>query len=117
VNIIQILSRKDLLEKHSYSHIGHQKEFKDDMSSNAIEEEPSHLEANPIFSSSIPTLDVLSKPISQPILDLDDLSYSLPPKSYDDPRHSLRQPKYRNHEDHKDDQEEPRTYEEHICRC
>ena len=74
----------------------------DGMSSNAIEGEPSHLEATPIFSPSIPTLDVLF----EPILDPDDPSYALSPKSHDDPRNPLRQPKYRNHEDHKDDQEE-----------
>jgi hypothetical protein len=37
------------------------------MSSDAIEGEPIHLEANPIFSTSMPTSDVLSEPISQPI--------------------------------------------------
>ena len=42
----------------------------------------------------------------EPILDRDDPSYALSPKSHDDPRNPLRQPKYRNHEDHKDDQEE-----------
>ena len=74
------------------------------MSSDAIEGEPSHLEANPILSPSIPTLDVLFAPI----LDPDDLSYALSPKSHDDPRNPLRQPKYRNHEGCKDDQEEQR---------
>ena len=88
--------------------MGHWEEFKDGMSSDAIEGEPNHLEANPIFSPSIPTLDVLFEPISQPILDPDDPSYVLSPKSHDDPRNLLRQPKYRNHEDRKDDQEEQR---------
>jgi hypothetical protein len=69
------------------------------MSSNAIEGEPSHLEANPIFSPSMPTLDVLSEPISQPILDPNDVSYALPPKSHDDLRNSLRQPKHMSHVD------------------
>ena len=41
--------KKGSLRKHPYSHIGHQKEFKDGMSSDAIEEEPSHVEDNPIF--------------------------------------------------------------------
>ena len=45
------------------------------MSSDAVEGEPSHLEATPILSPSMPTLDVLFEPISQPILDPDDLSY------------------------------------------
>jgi hypothetical protein len=65
----------------------------------------SHL-ANHIFSPSMTTLDVLSEPISQPILDPDDPSYTLYPKSHDDPRNPLRQPKHRSHKDHKDDQEE-----------
>jgi hypothetical protein len=80
------------------------------MSSDAIEGEPSHLEANPIFSSSMPTLDVLFEPISQPILDPDDLSYALPPKSHDIPRNPLRHRKHRSHEDHKDDQEEQQQW-------
>jgi hypothetical protein len=56
--------KKGSLRKRPYSHIGHLEEFKDGMSGDAIEREPSHLEANPIFSSSMPTLKVLSKPIS-----------------------------------------------------
>jgi hypothetical protein len=56
--------KKRPLRKHPYSHIGHWEEFKDDMSSDAIEGEPSHLEATPILSPSMPTLDILSKPIS-----------------------------------------------------
>jgi hypothetical protein len=106
VNIIPILSKRDLLEKHPYSHIGHREEFKDGMSSDAIEGEPNYLEANPIFSPTMPALDILSEPISQSILDPYDLPHDLSPKSYDDPRNSLRQPKHRSHEDHKDDQEE-----------
>ena len=47
------------------------------MSSEPIEGEPSHLEATPILSLSMPTLDVLSEPIFQPILDPDDPSYAL----------------------------------------
>jgi hypothetical protein len=73
------------------------------MSSDATEGKPSYLEAIPILSSSMPTLDVLSEPISQPILDPDDPSYDLSPKSHDDPRNPLRLPKHRSHEDHKDD--------------
>jgi hypothetical protein len=61
--------KKRSLRKHPYSYVGHWKEFKDGISSDAIEGEPSHLEANPIFSPSMPILDVLSGPISQPILD------------------------------------------------
>ena len=59
------------------------------MSSDAIEGEPSHLEAIPILSPSISTLDVSS----EPILDPDDPSYALSSKSHDDPRNPLRQPK------------------------
>ena len=98
--------KKRPLRKHPYSHIGHWEEFKDGMSSEPIEGEPSHLEAIPIFSPSIPTLDVLSESFSQPILEPDDPFYALSPKSHDDPRNSLRQPKHRSHEDHKDDQKE-----------
>ena len=87
------------LRKCPYSHIGHWEDFKDGMSSEPIEGEPSHLEAIPIFFPSIPTLDVLSKPISQPILDPDDSSYALSHKYHDDPRNPLRQPKHRSHED------------------
>ena len=80
------------------------------MSSEPIEEEPSHLEAIHIFSPSMPTLDVLFKPI----LDLDDPSYALFPKSHDDPRNPLRHPKYRSHEDNKNDQKEQRQWLEDI---
>ena len=55
--------KKGSLRKRPYSHVGHWEEFKDGMSSDAIEGEPSHLEANPIFSPSMPTLDVSSEPI------------------------------------------------------
>ena len=71
------------------------------MSNDAIEGELSHLEAIPILSPSMPTLDVLTKPI----LDPNNLSYAL--KSHDDPRNPLKHPKQRSHEDHKEDQEEP----------
>jgi len=75
------------------------------MSSDVIEGGLSYL-TNPIFSPSMTILDVLSEPISQPILYPDDPSYALSPKSHDDPRNLLRQPKHRSHEDHKDYQEE-----------
>ena len=83
------------------------------MSSGAIEGELSHL-ANPIFSPSIPTLDVLSEPISQPILDPDDPSYALSSKTHDDPKNPLKHPKNRSHEDHKEDQEEQQQWLECI---
>ena len=40
--------KKGSLRKRPYFHVGHWKEFKDGMSSDAIEGEPSHLEAIPI---------------------------------------------------------------------
>ena len=70
--------------------MGHWEEFKDGVFSDAIEGESSHLKANPIFSPSIPTLDILFELISQPILDPDDPSYALSPKPLDDPRNPLR---------------------------
>jgi hypothetical protein len=75
------------------------------MSSDAIEGESSPLEDTSILSPSIPTLNVLFGPISQPIVDTYDLSYALSPKPHDDPRNPLRQPNHRSHEDQKDDQE------------
>ena len=72
------------------------------MSSDAIEGGSSYLEANPIFSPSIPILDVLSKPIIDP----DDPSCALSPEPHDDPGNLLRYPKHRSHEGHKDDQKE-----------
>ena len=47
------------------------------MSRDAIEGEPSHSEAIPFLFPSMPTLDVLFEPISQPILDPDNPSYAL----------------------------------------
>ena len=47
------------------------------MSSDAIEGGPNHLKANPIFSPSMPTLDVSPEPISKPIIDPDDSLYAL----------------------------------------
>jgi hypothetical protein len=53
----------------------------------------------------MPTLNILSKPISQPFLNPDDPSYSLSPKPHDDPRNPLRQLKHKSHKDQKDYQE------------
>jgi hypothetical protein len=78
------------------------------MSSDAIEGEPNFLDDTSILFPSMPTLDDLFEPIFQPILDPDDLSYALSPKSHDDPKNPLRYPKHRSHEDHKDDQEKQR---------
>ena len=69
------------------------------MSSESIEGESSLSEAIPILSPSMPTLDVLFKPI----LDLDDPSYALSPKTHNDPRNPPRHPKHGSHEGHKDD--------------
>ena len=75
------------------------------MSSETIEGELSHLEAIPILSLSMSTLDVSSEPIFQSILDPDDPSYALSPKSHDDPRNPPRHTKHWSHEGHKEDQE------------
>ena len=80
------------------------------MSSEPIEGEPSHLEAIPIFPPYMPTLDVSFKPILNP----DDFSYAISPKTHDDPRNPPRHPKYRSHEGHKDDQEEQQQWLECI---
>ena len=77
------------------------------MSSDVVEGELSHL-VNPMFSPSMPTLDVSYEPIFKPILDPNESLYDLSPKSHDDTRNPLRQLKHRSHEDHKDDQEEQR---------
>ena len=80
------------------------------MSSDAIEGESSYLEANPIFSPSMPTLDVSFKSI----LDPNDSCYALFLETHDDPRNPLRQPKHRNHEGSKEDQEEQQQWLEDI---
>ena len=80
------------------------------MSSDAIEGEPSHLEANPIFSPAMLATDISF----EPDLDPDESPDALTPKSLDDPRNPLRHPKHRSHEDYKDDQEEPRQWLEDV---
>ena len=75
------------------------------MSSETIEGDPSYLEAIPILFPSMPTLDVSSEPNFQLILDPDDPSYALSPKSHDDPRNPPRHRKHWSHEGHKEDQE------------
>ena len=72
------------------------------MSSEPIEGETRHLEAIPIFSPFMPTLDVLFKSI----LDPDDSSYALSPETHNDPINPPRHPKHRSHEGHKEDQQE-----------
>jgi hypothetical protein len=111
--VLQNPLKKESLRKRPYSHVGYWKESKDGMSSEPIEGGLSHL-ANPIFSPSMTTLNILSEPIFQPILDPDDPSYAISPKSHINPRNPLRQLKHRCHEDHKDDQEEQRQWQECI---
>ena len=72
------------------------------MSSKPIKGEPSHSKANPILSLSMPTLDIFSKHL----LDPDDSSYALFPKTHDDPRNPPRHPKHRSHEGHKEEQQQ-----------
>ena len=50
--------------------MGHWKEFKDGMSSDAIEGELSYLEANPIFSPSMLTTDISFEPSSTSMIPL-----------------------------------------------
>jgi hypothetical protein len=50
------------------------------MSSDAIEGEQSHLESTPMFSFSMPTLDMKFKSIFKPILDPYESSYALSPE-------------------------------------
>ena len=95
--------------KHPYSHIGHWEEHKGGMSSETIEGEPNYLGAIPILSPSMPILDVSSEHIYKPILDPDDPSYALSPKTHDDPRNPPRHPKHGSHEGHKDDKERATT--------
>jgi hypothetical protein len=82
--------------------------------SDAIEGESSYVEANPIFSSSMPITNISFEPMSKSILDLDDSSYALSPKTHDDPRNPPRHPKYGSHEGHKEDQEEQQQWLEDI---
>jgi hypothetical protein len=72
------LKKKSLRKRpKSNSYEEHLEKLK--VSSEPIEGEPSHLEAIPILSPSMPTLDVLSGSI----LDPDDPSYALSTKSHD----------------------------------
>ena len=80
------------------------------MSSDAIEGEPSHLEANPIFSPSMLATDISF----EPILDPDESPDARTPKSHDGLRNPLRHPKHRSHEDYEDDQEEPLQWLEDV---
>jgi hypothetical protein len=92
----------------------HWNKCKDGMSSDAIEGEPSNFGNYSVFSPSMLALDDLPQPIFQSILDPDDPSYALPPKSHDDPRNPLRQPNHRTHNDHMDDKEMLRHWQECV---
>jgi len=81
--------------------------FKDGIPSYAIEGEPSHLEINSIFSSSMPILNVF-EPISKPILDPNKSFYAPSAKLHNDPRNPSRHPKNRSHENYRNTQEEQR---------
>ena len=93
------------LRKHpkSNSFWEHLEKLKGGMSSDAIEGEPSHLEANPIFSPAMLATDISF----EPNLDPNESPNALTPKSLDDPRNPLRHPKHRSHEYYEDYQEEP----------
>jgi hypothetical protein len=80
------------------------------MPSDIIEGEPSHLRVNSIFSPSMPTLEVSC----EPILDPDDPSYALSPKSHNDPRNPQTQPNHRSHENHMDNKQELLQWLEYI---
>jgi len=109
-----LVHRSDLLRRASWKKCpqlpfppkGNQEKYMDGMSSDTIEGELSHSRINHIFSPSIPILDNLSKPNFKSILDPNDPSHTLSTKSHNDPKNSLEYPKYRSHEDYRNDQEE-----------
>jgi hypothetical protein len=104
VNLYKMASRKKCSQL-PFPHRAHWNKYKDGMSSDAIEGVPSNFGNYSIFSSSMPALDNLSQPIFQSILNPDDSSYALSPKSHNDPRNPLRQSNHRSHIDHMDDEE------------
>jgi hypothetical protein len=59
---------------------GYLERLKDGMSSDAIEGEQSHLESTPIFSLSMPPLDMKFEPIFKHVLDPYESSYALSPE-------------------------------------
>jgi hypothetical protein len=59
---------------------GHLERLKDGMSSDAIEGEQNHLESTPIFSLSMPILDMKFEPIFKLILDPYESCYALSPE-------------------------------------
>jgi hypothetical protein len=109
--------KKGSIRKHSKSNSSreHLNKLKGGMSSDATEREPSHLETNPIFFPSMLTTDISSESIFKTILDPDKSPYALSSYSCDDPKNPLRQPKHRNHEGSKENQEEQQQRLEHSC--
>jgi len=83
-------------------------------SSDAIVGEQNHLEYNPIFSPSMPTLDDLYEPTIEPILDTNESSNALSPKPPNNLRNPSTHPTYRNHLDHKEDREEQHQWKKSI---
>jgi len=90
----------------SNPHEGYLGRLKDGKSSDAIVGEQNHIEDNPIFSPSMPTLDDLYEPTIQPILDPDESYSALSPKPLDDPRKPSTHIILMNILDHQEDQEE-----------
>jgi hypothetical protein len=89
VNLYKMASRKKFSQL-PFPCRAHWNKYKDVMSSDAIEGEPSNFGNYSIFSPSMPALDNLSQPIFQSILNSNDSSYALSPKSHNDPRNPLR---------------------------
>jgi hypothetical protein len=114
VNLYKMASRKKCSQL-PFPHRAHWNKYKDGMSSDAIEGVPSNFGNYSIFSSSMPVLDNLSQPIFQSILNPDDSSYALSPKSHNDPRNPLRQSNHRSHIDHMDDEEMLRHWQECVA--
>jgi len=95
-------------------HEGYLGRLKDGKSSDAIVGEQNHLEDNPIFSPSMPTLDDFNKPTIESILDPNESYSALSPK----PPNNLRNPPthltHRNHLDRQDDREEQHQWLKRI---
>jgi hypothetical protein len=108
LNLLKKGSLRKLFKSNPFE--GYLDILKDGMLSDAIEGKRNHLESTPIFYPSMPSPDVKFERIFKPILDPYDSPYALSPKTHGDPRNPLRYPTYRNHLDHKKDQEE-----QHQC--
>jgi hypothetical protein len=67
LNLLKKRSLRKLFKSNPFE--GYLEILKDDMLSDAIEGERNHLESTPIFSPSMPSLDVKFEPIFKPILD------------------------------------------------